>query len=340
MFRSATVLSALLFASAGLGNAAKRLAQIDHVDYQADIRGSVSASASASVSASVPALPLGFSNCLFYDDFSQPSGHLPDASKWRIDVGTAYPGGGPAHWGTGEIQNYTDDAANVVVTREATLRITPVGGANNSWTSSRIETTPDWDFACPRGHRMRVEARIRLGGNPGPVSLGIWPAFWVLGSGYRANYSAWPAVGEVDILESVNGEAKVWQTLHCGTSPGGPCKEPSGRGHVSEGVERASWHTFAWDVDRRRWPLGLGSESMRWLVDGETRWTFRETDLRGGEEAWHAVVANSKMVLLNVAVGGALPNAIAGFDTPTNATRGGDGAAMEVDYVAVYSTWL
>ncbi|QPG94915.1 hypothetical protein C2857_007297 [Epichloe festucae Fl1] len=335
MFRSATVLLALLFASAGLGNAAKRLAQIDHVD-QADIRGS--ASVSVSVSASV--LPSGFSRCLFYDDFSQPSGHLPDPSKWQVDLGTAYPGGGPEHWGTGEIQTYTGDAANLRVTREGTLKITPVrDGRNKTWTSSRIETTADWDFACPRGHRMRVEARIRLGGNPGPVSMGIWPAFWVLGSGYRANYSAWPAVGEVDILESVNGEARVWQTVHCGTSPGGACNEPSGRGHVSDGAERASWHTFAWEVDRRRWPLGLGSESMAWLVDGETRWTFREADLHG-DEAWHAVVANSKMVLLNVAVGGALPNAIAGFDTPTNRTRGGDGAAMEVDYVAVYSSWL
>ncbi|GAB0138567.1 hypothetical protein EsDP_00006797 [Epichloe bromicola] len=333
MFPSATVLSALLFASAGLGDAAKRLAQIDHVDH---------ASASVSVSVSVSALPSGFSRCLFYDDFSEPTGHLPDASKWHIDLGTAYPGGGPDHWGTGEIQTYTSDAANMHVTREGTLKMTPVRAWDDTngtwaWTSSRIETTPDWDFACPRGHRMRVEARIRLGGNPRSVSMGIWPAFWVLGSAYRSNYSAWPSVGEVDILESVNGEAKVWQTLHCGKYPGGVCNEPSGIGHVTEAVERASWHTLSWEVDRRKRPFGLGSESVSWLVDGERRWTLREADLHGGKEAWHAVVANSKMVLLNVAVGGALPNAIAKIDTPTNATRGGDGAAMEVDYVAVYS---
>ena len=58
----------------------------------------------------------------------------------------------------------------------------------------------------------------------------------------------------------------------------------------------------------------------------------------GNASAWEAAAGSAKMLLLNVAVGGAFPDAVAGFRTPTNATVGGLGASMEVDYVAVWKT--
>ena len=278
--------------------------------------------------------PDGFERRLFYDDFSgRPVGSLPSPSKWHLDLGTSYPGG-PENWGTGEVQTYTNSRRNIEITARNTLQITPQRAKNGSWTSARIETTAPWDFACQRGQRLRVEARLKLGDGPMSKQLGIWPAFWALGSDYRGDYWNWPAVGEIDILESVNGESKAWHVVHCGVAPGGPCKEFSGISNATDHVRRGVWHTLSWEVDRRNAYLG---ESMSWFVDGRREWTLKESDV-GDDDAWKALAGNKKMVLLNVAVGGSFPDAIAGFKTPTGKTVGGNEASLEVDYVAVYSS--
>lgn len=113
------------------------------------------------------------------------------------------------------------------------MRITPLRGVDGSWTSARIETTAEWDFGARKGEIVRAEALIRLGQNPMSTQLGSWPAFWALGAPYRGDYQNWPAVGEVDILENVNGELKVRQVAHCGTAPGGPCNEFDGLGNIA-----------------------------------------------------------------------------------------------------------
>ncbi|KAG6013755.1 hypothetical protein E4U43_007129 [Claviceps pusilla] len=292
-------------------------------------------------------IPKGFKECLFYDDFAGKSGSLPDDSKWQIDLGTSYKGG-PKHWGTGEIQVYTKNTKNLQITADKTLKITPLRNAKGDWTSARIESKADFDFACPDGQRMRVEAKIKLGGNPQKHSLGIWPAFWIMGGNFRGHWASWPSIGEIDIMESVNGMDTIWHTIHCDKYPGGACNEPSGIGHPSNKVSRKEWHTVAWEVDRTQ-PAGHGKQSMRWLVDGKPRFTIRESNMTGvgrpdATKAWQTLTSNKMMILLNVAVGGAFPNGVfnsAGvskIDTPTNATRGGDGASMEVDYVAVFTT--
>ena len=64
----------------------------------------------------------------------------------------------------------------------------------------------------------------------GTAAEGYWPAFWMLGAPYRGNYQNWPSVGELDIMENVQGLNTVWATMHCGTNPGGPCNETTGLG--------------------------------------------------------------------------------------------------------------
>ncbi|OAQ69056.1 carbohydrate binding family 6 [Pochonia chlamydosporia 170] len=286
----------------------------------------------AHVGVKVKDFPRGFRTCVFYDDFSEGKDSLPDPAKWTIDLGTQYSPNGPAQWGTGEIQTYTDNHENIHITPHQTLKITPRRDKHGNWTSSRIETTAEWDFSCQKGERVRVEARIKLGGNPKNQSLGMWPAFWALGSEYRGNYWNWPAVGEIDILESVNGERKLWNVVHCGTNPGGVCNEPVGIGHVTEPFEKGVWHTLAWEAHRA---FGKRQESMSWYLDGRRTWTLWKRDV-GDEAAWEAMAGAGKMLLLNVAVGGGFPNGVAGITTPTKDTLDGEGASMEVDYVAVY----
>src|SRR5690349_11450675 len=47
---------------------------------------------------------------VFRDDFSGSG--LPDANKWLLTTGTSYPGG-PANFGTGEIETMTNRPENV-----------------------------------------------------------------------------------------------------------------------------------------------------------------------------------------------------------------------------------
>ena len=53
-------------------------------------------------------------------------------------------------------------------------------------------------------------------------------------------------------------------------------------------------------------------------------------------DTWDAATGHSHFILLNVAMGGAFPDAAAGATTPTSATR--SGVSMLVDHVSVYSS--
>lgn len=280
-------------------------------------------------------LPPGFTKTLFEDDFStQQAGALPSAEKWTLDIGTSYPGGA-AQWGTNEIQTYTNSPDNIAITADGTLKITPLL-AGGQWTSARIETTTANDFSCAPGTRIRMEASLKLGSGAAASQMGIWPAFWSLGSAYRGNYQNWPAVGEIDIMESLNGLPTAWHTIHCGTPSAGPCSETNGIGGTAT-MTRGEWHTVAVEIDRTNAGGDWAGESLKWFVDGTN--TLSVTGSRVGDlQAWTALARAPKFLLLNVALGGSFADAIARAKTPNGQTVGGDGSAMEIGHVAVFST--
>lgn len=150
---------------------------------------------------------------LLLDDFTGANGRPPSSSNWIAQTGTSYPGG-PAQWGTGEVQTYTSASKNVKQAGNGNLWITPTKESNGGWTSARIESVRN-DFAAPAGGRMRVEARIRMPAVTSSNGLGYWPAFWMIGGDFRGNYTNWPAVGEIDIMEAVNGATEHTSVLHC-----------------------------------------------------------------------------------------------------------------------------
>ncbi|KAI8305283.1 Glucan endo-1,3-beta-glucosidase A1 [Colletotrichum sp. SAR11_240] len=200
----------------------------------------------------------GFSKTWF-DDFTGSRGALPSGGNWIIDSGTSYPGG-PANWGTGEIQTYTNSPSNIATNGQGNLVITAIKDAKGAWTSARIETKQT--FMAPAGKKMRVQASLKLP-NLGGGGIGYWPAFWTLGAAYRGNYWNWPSVGEIDIMENVNNVNRVWAVLHCGTNPGGPCNEPSGLGNNKNCPANSPcsgvFRTYTVEVDRTKSP-----EAIRW----------------------------------------------------------------------------
>lgn len=280
--------------------------------------------------ASVPTTPPGWS-LVFSDDFAGAAGTLPSSGNWIFDTGHSYPGG-PGNWGTGEIQSFTNSTSNIALDGSGNLRITPVRDGAGNWTSARIETQRT-NFKPAEGSIMRVEGRIQMPNVTGAGASGYWPAFWMLGAPYRGNYQNWPSVGEFDVMENVNGINSVWGTLHCGVNPGGPCNETTGLGAsraCPNTTCQSAFHTYRFEWDRT-----LNPEQLRWYVDGVQYHSVSESQVDA--TTWSNMTShNGYFILLNVSMGGAFPDAIAGATTPTSSTT--SGVPMVVDYVAVWNS--
>jgi beta-glucanase (GH16 family) len=278
--------------------------------------------------ASVPPPPTGWTT-VWSDDFDGPSNTLPSSANWIIDTGHGYPGG-PGNWGTGEIQNYTNSTDNLSLDGAGNLRITPRRDGAGNWTSARIETHKS-DFKPPSGGVLAIESRIQMPNVTGNAALGYWPAFWALGSPYRGNYWNWPGIGEFDIMENVNGINSVWAVLHCGVNPGGPCNETTGLGasRACPGSScQSGFHTY-----RFEWDTSISPNQLRWYVDGQQFHSISQGQLPA--DTWMNMTSHAGyFILLNVAIGGAFPDALNG---PTPRPETVPGHPMVVDYVAVTS---
>ena len=217
------------------------------------------------------------------------------------------------------------------------LNITPVK-SGSSWTSGRIETVAD-NFTAPAGGEMEVSASVKQP-NPG-TGLGYWPAFWMLGAGFRGsgagtsgtmNCSNWPSTGEIDIMEDVNALSEHSGTLHCGTDPGGPCNETTGLGSGLQSCSgcQTGYNTYSVIVNR----TNTSAESITWYLNGTAYFTATESQV--GTATWQAAVDHGFFLILDLAIGGGYPNGVCGCTSPSSSTS--SGAAMSVGYVAVYTT--
>ncbi|MFJ4667499.1 acyltransferase family protein [Kitasatospora purpeofusca] len=265
---------------------------------------------------------------LLRDDFDGAAGSRPSAANWQYDLGTCYPGCPAAQWGTGEVETMTDSTDNVRLDGRGALEIVPTRDAAGRWSSGRIESRRA-DLAPPPGGVLRIEAGIALPDVTGPAAAGYWPAFWTLGGELRNGYTGWPAIGELDILEQVNGRDSVFGTMHCGVLDGGPCQEPRGLGSGDQpcGAEcRSGFHRYAVEVD-----LKPGAEEVRWYLDGRVH--HRVTAAQMDRATWDRAVGRGLFLILNVAVGGNLPAAFGSSVTPATEP----GHPMRVDYVSVAS---
>lgn len=220
------------------------------------------------------------------DEFDGPAGTPVDPNVWGFEVGDH-------GWGNDELQRYTDDAVlDGAGCLAITARRTPEGG----YTSARLVSKGR--VAVRHG---LVVARIRL-----PGGLGVWPAFWMLGT--DIDEVGWPGCGEIDVMEHFGtGSDTVRGTVH---GPG-----YSGRDGVTGATSvGAGFHDHA-----VRWSPGR----IEWLLDGRPFHAVTPNDVPG---PW--VFEHDFYLLLNVAVGGTLTASPAGTGFPRT---------MLVDHVRVYA---
>lgn len=265
------------------------------------------------------------------DEFGAAAGSGVDtgANGWIYDLGHGYGCAGcPDNWGTGEIEEMTDSTQNVAHDGDGHLAITPVRAGSPgdyTWTSGRIGTRRS-DFQPAAGGAVAFEARIQLPDVSDNAAKGYWAAFWLLGAPFRGVYTNWPGIGEIDIMENVNGANSWWGTLHCGVAPGGPCFETDGLGSGEvtgwSPSLQSTYHVYRVEYDKR-----VSPEEIRWYVDGEQKHIVRATQVDAA--TWANATDHGFFIILNVAIGGGWPG------RPTDATV--SGAPMLVDYVRVYN---
>jgi len=255
------------------------------------------------------------------DDFNGPSGSKANPDNWVYATPAA-------NANAGEVQQYTTSTNNARLSGDGALWITPVKDSSGHWTSARLEGKRD--FTSEVGHKLIVEAQIRMGDNPPADEQGLWPAFWALGSSNRANPSIpWPKCGEWDIFEAKDGESVAYGTLHCDVNPGGRCNEPVGLStHLP--YSTTGLHTWRLIFDRTDsvyadWP----KQTISWWLDGKMYQQVTGAEI-GDLDTWVDVARSPFYIIANVAVGGAFPG------EPNSATEGGYDSGMFIHYVAVY----
>jgi beta-glucanase (GH16 family) len=223
--------------------------------------------------------------------FGGSSGTSPDQSQWNIITGNL---GVNAEWET-----YSSSTRNLQVSGGNTLQIVPWrdSSVSGGWTSGRVESK--YTFTPTAGKRTMGEAQVRFGTASTANKKGIWPAFWLLGDSLRHG-TGWPACGELDVLETVNGQLTGYGTVHCDVYPGGICNEGQGIGSTI-GIPDQDWHT--WRIVWDRTPSSWQGESITWFMDG--RQFHQITGSRiGNQNVWNSLCHSPMYFILNVAVGG------------------------------------
>ncbi|KAI1823484.1 putative endo-1,3(4)-beta-glucanase [Xylaria intraflava] len=254
---------------------------------------------------------------VWQDKFAGTAGSSVDQDNWNVIQS--------ANNANGEVETYTNSNQNHQLSGGGTLQIVPQV-SDGKWTSARLEST--YVFTPTDGQKTVIAASIRFGSNPASSKQGIWPAFWLLGDSIRSGGVTWPACGEIDILETVDGKLTGYGTVHCDVAPGGICDETNGIGGTTTMADY-SWHTWQITIDRT--PSSWVDESITWSQDGKKYFSITGGRIND-QSVWTSLTGSPLYIILNVAVGGGFPGA------PNDDTLGGFGSDMEVAYVAQYES--
>lgn len=234
----------------------------------------------------VQTVAVDYTTLKFSDEFD--TNGAPDATKWSYDLGTGVNG-----WGNEEKQTYTNAADNIIVSG-GSLKIT-AKKVGDGYTSARLKSQDKYEFQYGK---IEVRAKLTSGG-------GTWPAIWMLGADIDTN--AWPACGEIDIMEYKGNEPyNVYGTFHYPGRSGG--NADGNKIPISNAA--TEWHVY-----KAIW----SPSSIQILVDNTLV---------------HSIVNNNNLpfnkdffLLFNVAMGGTFGGAI----DPAFSE-----SSMEIDYVRVY----
>ncbi len=225
-----------------------------------------------------------------------------NTALWNYDIGT-----GTSGWGNNELQ--TCRSENVVL-ENGNLVITAKSEVYNSsnFTSGRINTKDKYSFKYGK-----IVGKIKL-----PEGYGMWPAFWMLGSSAQA----WPACGEIDIMEAKggdgpNGDQTIFSTCHW---------QNGSNAHQYYGKEYV--HTAKLSQDFHFYEVEWNATTITARFDGIQ---YNVTNITSADVS--ELKDNAYFIILNIAVGGNIFSPP--LTNPANITASFP-QKMYVDWIRVY----
>jgi beta-glucanase (GH16 family) len=214
------------------------------------------------------------------ENFNGPADVAPDPALFQ------YRSGGNG-WGNQELETYTKRTKNASLDGKGNLQIRAVretfkgtDGITRQWTSARLDSLDKWAFTTGT-----VAIRMKV-----PVGVGLWPAFWLLGTDIAT--AGWPNCGEIDVVEAMGGYNGVFQTIHGpnGTKAG---YQYSSATQAPKGVSvDAAYHVFS--VTRSSGRIEFG-------IDGKRSGVITPKSLKKSE-SWS--FDKPMFLVINLAVGG------------------------------------
>lgn len=201
----------------------------------------------------VPGIAAG-DKLVWQDEFDQ--GKL-DATKWS-----------PCPRGPSDWNRKMSNDPSLIELKDGLLRLHGVVNPDRKKDPSDYLTggvTSSGKFQFLRG---RLEVRARFKG-----AQGAWPAIWTLASGVH-----WPAGGEVDLMEHLNFDEFVYQTVHTPYTLDPKTPKPVGNSQTAK-VDRDAFNVYGleWTEGRMQF-LVNGKQTSAYLRDeakGQGQWPFQ-----------------------------------------------------------------
>ena len=263
-----------------------------------------------------PNIPSG--TLVWSDEFTNSTGAAaqPDPKFWTYDTGNSGFGNHELEtycaWGSSASPCSTANPSAFVGATDGFLHIEAQQPSAGVYTSARLKTQGLFSFQYGR---FEVRAQV-------PEAQGFWPAGWLLGNNITT--VNWPACGEQDVLERVNGaltpdwnEGSVHGTGFTGASGLGQ------KYNFPPGQTAAGWHTYG-----MIWSNGTVAFYIDDPAQPYVTYTTASLNVINGA-VWPFDSGQSNFIILNLAVGGDWPGPPDG-STPFP-------SEMLIDYVRVYT---
>lgn len=231
-------------------------------------------------------------NIIFEDNFNT-SGNF-DNSKWsycsRINVSWA-------KYLTSTPDYASLDGSNLVLKMDNKT----IPGDAVPYHSGGIETKGKFEF---KYGKVEVRAKFTQG-------IGSWPAIWMMPAS-PAVYGNWPNSGEIDIMEHVNNESIIHQTIHSGVAT-----NPDGGSSVSKS---SSYNT----TDFNTYGIIWTENKIEFYLNGNLKYAYNKPD-NATSAQWP--FDKPFYLILNQSGGAGWPGPITDSMLPFQ---------MQVDWVRVY----
>ena len=206
---------------------------------------------------------------IFEDDFEGTSS-IPDQSKWVL-----------CQKGTSNWARYLSESYDQAYQKDGYLYLV-AEKVNGEYKTAGIETRGKFDFEYGK-----VECRAKFLRMPQGNHTGIWmmpspPA------------EQWPKSGEIDIMEHLNKDDKIYETVHSWYADDmGHKDDPVAQKTVP--VNPDDWNTYG---------IEWTPESITYTVNGEPYLTYPNLHLGGDNGAWQWPFSHPFYLILSQSLGG------------------------------------